>query len=938
MRITKCKMNHMTNPIGYAFDTVRLSYLIEDAVGKAQSEARILVARDTALEEIVYDSGFVKDLDFIGVDIPMELLPRTRYYWKVTAHVEQEEIESQVNYFETGKREEAWEARWISSEKAERHPIFFRDLGDQDRSLVTRTIADARLYICGLGLYEAYLNGKKIGNELLTPYCNNYKKWVQYQTYDITEELSQGTKMEVLVGDGWYLGRFGFYSGLVKEEKPQVQRLIAEIHVTYTDGTTSVIGTDESWKVRRSNITFSNIYDGEIVDNTLEEAPAEDVILLTDELPLVERYSIPVVTHEEFRGKLLTTPAGERIFDIGQNLSGLFSLKVNEPKGTKIQLQMGELLQNGNFYRDNLRSAKAQYTYISDGKEHVITPHFTFYGFRYVKVEGVGHLKEEDFSVRAIYSDVEETGKLTTSNPKINRLIENIRWGQKSNFVDVPTDCPQRDERMGWTGDAQVFSPTGMLLTDSYAFYRKYLHDMDTEQQSFKGMVPDVVPSFGLRSCACVWGDAACIIPWNLYQYFGDKRILAEQFGSMKSWVDYMQRIDGDDHSWSREFHYGDWLALDSRVLKADTVYGGTDEAYIAQIYYYHSACIVAKTAHLLKMKEEADTYETLAENIREYITDEFFSKTGRCTCDTQTAQVLALHYDLAPNRALTKKMLHQAFVRTAGKLQTGFTGTPLLCPVLSEAGMDSYAFDLLLNEEYPGWLYEVNLGATTIWERWNSVEADGSISSTGMNSMNHYAYGSILEWMYRYMAGLQQTTPGFREVTIAPRVDERLGAVAMEYASIAGTYKVSWKVLDAGHLELRFEIPMGCRARILLPYETNKVRAQLLAMEGIQVVGEDIWAMSGSYELTYQTNGCMRRIYSSNDLIQELIQNKKVCDAIETMIPGFRDIDGAQYRKTLRRAVLNRTGDLFRERQFDAVHFDTEEQLKQLDQLLQSI
>ena len=941
MRITDCKVNHLTNPLGFDMPAVRVSYNVEDAAGRTQKDAEIRVALDPDMKQIIFDTGRRTDISLIGTDLPIDLTPRTRYYWTVTVTTDAgETAESDVNWFETAKMEEPWSAKWIACGKGDRHPVFSRDLDQASASLASgKRVAGARLYISGLGLYEAYLNGEKIGDEYLTPGCDHYDAWLQYQTYDITDELRKGHAFSVLLGDGWKLGRFGFYSGLVKENKAEEYSLIAEMHITYEDGTEETIGTDTDWSVKRSRITFSNIYDGEHVDDTLPETNEELVRETSYDGVLTARYSLPVRCHQTFHAKRIpSTAEGEVLVDFGQNMSGLFFLHVHEPAGTVIRLQFGEVLQDGHFYNENLRSAKEEYIYTSDGNEHTLRPHFTFYGFRYVKVSGISDFREEDLYVRALYSDVDDTGVMTTGHAKVNRLIENVRWGERSNFVDVPTDCPQRDERMGWTGDAQVFSQTAMFLSDTYAFYRKYLHDMATEQADRNGCVPDVVPAFGVNSFSGVWGDACCIIPWNLYKAYGDPHILEEQYDSMKSWVDFIRRIDGDNHNWRRQFDYADWVALDSRVLKKDTVIGGTDDAYISDLYYYDSANLVAQAAAVLGRTDDAKEYGALADKIRTYLQDDYFSKTGRCCCDTQTAQALALTFDIATNRAMTADMLKTALIRSGGKLQTGFTGTPFLCSSLCDCGMPAAAYDLLLNEECPGWLYEVNHGATTIWERWNSVEEDGSMSSTGMNSLNHYAYGAILNWMVRYVGGIRPLCPGYTRVRLEPVVDLRLGSASVSYRSIAGTYALSWKISGGRHIEVKFEVPFGCEAEVHLPQMTEEAKNALLKNDGIREEDGKLLATAGVYAVSYDTPHILTRVYTVDDEMRELQVRKDVVAVIDEMIPDFEHIDLAYGNRTLRDVVLNRTGDLYRDRQIDAANFRTEEQLEELNKRLEQM
>ncbi len=704
---------------------------------------------------------------------------------------------------------------------------------------------------------------------------------MQYQTYDVTEQMQEGGTLSVLLGNGWYKARFGFHAHENKGFYGNEWKLIAELRLEYEDGTEEVIGTDESWKVRRSRITFSNLYDGEWQDDTLEEMPLEAVWLC--EAPageLTERMSLPVTVHEVLEPvELIHTPAGEQVFDLGQEITGLFTLKVHEPKGTKIHIQTGEILQQGNFYNENLRTAKSEYVYISDGEEHILTPHFTFYGYRYVKVQGISELKKEDFRGVALYSSLERKGNLRTGHALVNRLIENIRWGLKGNFLDVPTDCPQRDERMGWTGDAQVFSATATYLKDTYAFYAKYLYDMAKEQSAMDGKVPDVVPSAGIDSTACVWGDAACIIPWNLYLFYGDQSILEDQFESMKSWVDYVRSVDGDNHGWRYVFHYGDWLALDNLNQTAEQVMGGTDEEFIANLYYAVSAGLVADAAKVLGKEAEELEYRKLSREQFDIVKKEYYSVTGRCCIKTQTALLLTLKYHLSDNEELVKSQLRKLFDDNGGKLRTGFVGTPLMCNILSDHDMDDIAYGLLLNEEYPGWLSEVKLGATTVWERWNSLLPDGTISGITMNSMNHYSYGAVAEWMFRHMAGINtmDASPGLRRVSIQPVLNWELGMADASYDSASGTYRCAWKLTDPEHVELTVSVPFGGKAELYLPLAPKSVMEEKdnpmfgNVQEGVCMLE------AGEYSVSYQLIWSLKKKYDMDSTWQELFKNPEI-------------------------------------------------------------
>ncbi len=868
MKITNCRTNHLASPLGYQMEKPVFSWQVEEAQGKKQAWARIRVSERADMSELCYDSGETGTLDSLAAPVKLALKPRTRYYWTVTVCAEgtAETAVSDVNWFETGKRDEAWSASWITCAGKSRLPVFTKEIP------AAGELASARLYICGLGVYEAEIDGVRVSDEYLTPYCNNYSRWLQYQTYDVTDQLRGGGTLRVTLGGGWYAGRFGFQS---KPGDPGHYgtdlRLIAEIRLRFSDGTEQVVGTDESWSVFRSNITDSSIYDGETRDDTLPpEGPEAAELVRGPRLnpeepamaPLVERFSPAVRIQERVSpAELLHTPAGELVLDLGQNLVGIFELCVHEPAGTKIHVQVGEVLQGGCFYRDNLRSALAEYTYICDGTRKVIRPRFTFYGYRFVKIEGIPDLKKEDFTALVLFSDTPRAGRLTTGHAKVNRLIRNAEWGQKGNFLDVPTDCPQRDERMGWTGDAQVFSATACFLRECYPFYRKYLHDMATEQQMLGGMVPNVVPSFGegYQDTATVWGDSCCIIPWNLYLYYGDISILEEQFESMKAWVDYVAAVDGDGHSWGKRFHFGDWLALDHPDHRPDQCLGGTDVAYIADVYYRNSALQVADAARLLGKTDEAEKYAALAEKLTGWITAEYFAPNGRCCVDTQTGLLLAMKHGLSPKPEKCFARLEEKLDQSNGKLQTGFVGTPFLCAELTKGGDAERAYDLLLNEEYPGWLYEVNLGATTIWERWNSMNPDGSVSSTGMNSFNHYAYGSIVEWICGFAAGLRprMDRPGFRGVDICPVPDARLGKIDFEYASAAGRYHIFWEITDGNLLHLKAEVPFGCEAALRLPYAPEELFAGTAAAGNpifTEVSAERVCRLqAGSYEITYR-------------------------------------------------------------------------------------
>ena len=927
MRIRKAQVNHLTNPVGYRMTRPVFHWVTEESKGTKEEAARIVVKRDGTP---VCDTGF-SALSGLAAPLELDLAPRTRYTWTVTVRSDAgEEAESSEQFFETGKCGEPWEGQWIHSDSQEkdreRHPVFHK------RFEAKEGISDARLYISGLGMFDCRLNGERVGNEYLTPYCNNYNAWVQAMTFDVTEGLKSGeNELAVALGNGWYNGRFGFASAVLPYYGSEM-KLIAELRIRYADGSEEVIGSDESWDVTRSNITFSNIYDGEHRDDTLPELPAEKAqIAEPPKGKLTDRLSIPVVIREELpAAELITSPKGEKIFDIGQNLAGSFRLHVHGVKaGEKVHIQVGEVLQQGCFYNENLRTAKAEYIYVSDGSDMVLQPEFTFYGYRYVKVEGIPEIEKDDFTALVMYSDMDEIGSLVTGNGKINRLILNAEWGKRGNFIDVPTDCPQRDERMGWTGDAEVFSPTAMLQSDTYAFYTKYLYDMETEQAEHEGCVPDVIPAFGVyNGGTCAWGDATTIIPWNMYLYTGDPEILEQHYPAMKSWVDFMKREDDKDHAYMKKFHYGDWLALDGDG-GIDSVKGGTSDAYCAMAYYLFSARIVAKTAKLLGKNEDAAYYEKLTGEILTFINDEFFSPLGRATIDTQTGYLLALRHGLGSRPDRNRESLVQKLKRNGGKLQTGFIGTPLLAETLTEIGQPDMAYDLLFNEEFPGWLYEVNLGATTIWERWNSMLEDGSVSSTGMNSFNHYSYGAIVQWIYERAAGLRRdpAVPGYRKVLFAPIPNKKLGFADVCYDSPAGKWESHWKALDDTHLELSLTVPFGCCADVVLPYAPEDLFGKDNNVLFHNVTNGVCHVGPGKYEVCYETTRPLRKLYSCDTPIKDLLANPAALAALKQVAPQQFTYVPAQYRQaTIRELSKLAPGTI------------TDEMMEQFDRALREI
>ncbi|MEE0028265.1 MAG: family 78 glycoside hydrolase catalytic domain, partial [Atopobiaceae bacterium] len=627
------------------------------------------------------DTGWTQ-LDSLATQLEdLALEPRARYEWRVSVRSDAgEEATSKTAWFETGKMDEPWQAAWIvcPGEESPRHPIFSTTVS------LHGEVAQARLYACGLGLYDAAIDGARVTNEYLAPGTNAYDQWLQVQAYDVTEALQQvkqSATLSFLMGNGWWKGRFGF----IPEDRGfygNDWRLIAELHIAYVDGTEQVIGTGDGWRTTRSNVCASNIYDGQHVDDTLPTTEPDPSMLLdkaeaeVSTSKLTDRLSLSVTAHETFSATVVEVPSGDLVLDMGQEFAGTFRLRVHEPAGTTVRVWLGELLQGGEFYNDNLRSAKQEFVYVSDGRPHVLEPRFTYYGYRYAKVEGLSHFEPADFTGVALYSDFEEAATLTTGHALVNKLVSNTRWGMKSNFVDTPTDCPQRDERMGWTGDAQVFAPTALYLADQLPFYRKFAYDMAREADKFDGAAPLVAPAFMLEGPACaVWGDATCFIPWQSYVFSGDKSVLADHFAYMKSWVDHIEKVDGDAHAWGGLHQLGDWLALDAP--KGDRT-GATDPDFIAYLYWWRSACEVAEAARVLGREDDARRYGAMARRVHDYVQAEYFTPNGRCAVTTQTAYALCIAFGFGSPK-FNAFALDRALAHNEGKLVTGFVGTNFL-------------------------------------------------------------------------------------------------------------------------------------------------------------------------------------------------------------------------------------------------------------------
>jgi len=846
LSVNDLKCEYKTNPLGIDVVKPRLSWKIGASQrGTVQLAYNIRIAKH--IEGLqrgrnhLWNSGKVKSDQSVHVvyDGPL-LAARQRIWWQVRVWDNHGGVSewSEAAWLEMGLLKASdWQADWIEPDIKENPkesnpcPMLRKEFR------LNGAIKSARAYITCRGLYRMELNGQVVGDELFTPGWTAYLHRLQYQTYDVTELLKNGDNcVGVILGDGWSRGRLVWedHRNLYGEKTA----LLAQIEVEYQNGQREIVCTDGTWKASTGPIQKSDIYDGELYDARLEKdgwsKPGFDdsnwagvTIAKHDKELLVAPAGVPVRAMEEIKPvKIIETPEGETVVDMGQNMVGWVRIKVQGPAGTHIKLRHTEMLDaQGNFYTENLRTAKQIIEYIIRGKgQEIYEPYFTFQGFRYVAVEGwPGKVSLDDLTGVVIYSDIAPAGTFECSNPLINQLQQNIQWGQKGNFLDVPTDCPQRDERLGWTGDAQVFARTACFNANVAAFYTKWLADLAVDQQP-SGAVPHVIPnvlSLGAKegaSAAAGWADAAVVVPWTMYLCYADKRILEQQYSSMKAWVDYMAKRSGDSYFWNTDDTFGDWLAFNT--TRSDYPGATTDKDLVCQAYFAHSTDLLQRTAKVLGKKEDAKKYGRLLENIKKVFRDEFVTPNARLASNTQTAYSLALAFGLLPNA-----MQERAAQRLADDVDrfkhitTGFLGASLICPVLGDYDHFKQAFMLLNRKDYPSWLYPITKGATTIWERWDGLKPDGTFQDKGMNSFNHYAYGAIGDWLYRVIAGLDidEQNPGYKHIIIRPHPGGGLTHTKARHESLYGPVESGWRLAEQKMI-VNVEIPPNTTATIRLP------------------------------------------------------------------------------------------------------------------------
>ena len=820
------RFEHRTDPgpvIGIGVESPRLSWTVAEAEpGYVQRAYEVEVVRGD--RTAVYS---VESPDQVLVPWPGEPL-RSRETATVRVRVRDDQWTpwSEPATVEAGLLERPdWAARFIS-------PVLFGTIGSPAPRLtssidVPEPVVRARLYATAHGIYIPSLNGSRVGDEQLAPGWTSYDSRLRYQAYDVTHLVRVGrNELDVLLGNGWYRGRLGFDG----ERALYGDRLalLAQLEVTTASGATHVLATDGTWSAHESSIIADDLYDGQITDcrrhGAAPAAAGRVEIVDADLTRLVAADGPPIrVTDVLPATRVWTAPGGRTLVDVGQNLVGWVRLRVRDlPPGAEVTVRHAEVLEDDELGTRPLRAAKATDTYLVSGDaEELLEPALTFHGFRYAEVTGVPNLRPEDLEAVVIGSDLTRTGWFASSDPLLDRFHENVVWGMRGNFVDVPTDCPQRDERLGWTGDLQVFAPTATFLYDVAGFLTSWLADLAADQLP-DGTVPHIVPfirnSQPMTDAAAAWGDAATVVPSVLHQRTGDRGIIERQFSSMRAWVDRVAELAGSDRIWSGGFQYGDWL--DPTAPPEDPYRAKADPAVVATAHLARSAQLVADAAETLGHADAAARYGDLASQVRAAFVARFVHEDGRIASDAATVYALAIHWSLLPDAALRERAARHlaTLVRESGhRISTGFVGTPIVCDALTSTGCTEDAHRLLLQTECPSWLYQVLMGATTVWERWDSMLPDGTINPGEMTSFNHYALGAVADWMHRSVAGLAPAAPGYREILVRPQPPEQLSYAEARHLTPYGLAAVRWE-RDGDDLALTITVPVGANAIVEPP------------------------------------------------------------------------------------------------------------------------
>ncbi|GGZ25377.1 alfa-L-rhamnosidase [Echinicola pacifica] len=835
------------NPIGFydAKPTFSWKLPVEDEV-KRQSAYQIVAASSPDLlpeEADLWNSDKQSGSQSAWVDYNGSALSsRQKVYWQVRYWDQAESASawSEVNSFELGLLENAdWNAKWVGLPTAEEklmgskntlihRPQYLRKSFETDTD-----IASARLYITAKGVFDVWINGKNVSDDVMPPGWTPYDTRIETITYEVTELISQGQNtIGVELAEGWHSGRIG-YSRPQWSDKVS-PKILCQLEITHKDGTKETIVSDQSWKgTTNGPIRISEIYDGETYDANFElpnwtkndfddqQWQAVNTEDLDPKVKLEPKRHYTVKSHQTLATKGIMPSETGTIFDLAQNMVGVPLIKAPVKKGDTLTIRFSEMLSpDGGFYTDNYRSALSTDYYIAS-EEGLIdwSPKFTFHGFRYVELSGYDASKEPDadwVSGLVQYSGFEGNGTFSSSHDKLNQLQSNIVWGLRGNFFDVPTDCPQRDERLGWTGDAQVFGPTSLFNADVYSFWANWLQSV-REEQFDNGGIPFVVPDIvNNQMVSSGWGDACTIIPWKLYFYTGDKRILEENYEMMKKWLVYHESTSEGYISHMNSF--ADWL---QPFPKNGETKGDTSHDLIGTAFFAYSAKLTAQAAEVLGKTEDHKKYQELYKKVSQAFDSKFFDENGQLkeVASTQTSYLLALAFDLLPasKKQKSEQFLIQEIEAADNHLGTGFLGTPLLSEVLGNIGMEDLMYQLLFNETYPSWFYSINQGATTIWERWNSYSKEEGFNPQQMNSLNHYAYGAVGQWMYERIAGISPMEAGYKKIKIAPYPQAPLSSAEASLDTPYGKVTSSWEI-NGNEFHLTTTIPPNTSAEVHIP------------------------------------------------------------------------------------------------------------------------
>jgi alpha-L-rhamnosidase len=704
------------------------------------------------------------------------------------------------------------------------------------------SVESATLHISSLGVFEAAINGNPVSDDVLSPGWSSYEWRLRYRSYDVTALLEERNVLTVVVGNGWYRGRLAFAG--MRELYGHQLGLIAQLEIGFGDGHRQVVGTDESWTASSSDVLADDLYDGQTIDagrrrdnwytisteeNFWDPWALNARAIDFDTGRLAPYVGPPVKRHEVLKPvKIWISPAGRTLADFGQNLVGWLRFTVRGPRGSEIRIRHAEVLEDGELGVRPLRDAQATDRFILSGNEDVFEPTMTFHGFRYAEITGwPGSLTEESVEAVVVHSELRRTGYFECSDSLLNQLHHNVVWGTKGNFLDVPTDCPQRNERLGWTGDIAAFAPSAAYLFDVRDFLSDWLLDLALEQHHRDGMVPFVIPDVLKRlpspsmfpdpDSTAVWSDASVWVPWTLYQAYGDRSVLERQYDSMTAHVRRVASLTSPNGLWDTGFQFGDWLDPDASPHEPWNA--KADNGVVATACLYHSARIVADTAALLGRSGDASEFAALADRTRQAFDEHYVSGDGTITSDCTTVYTLAIVFGLLDEQIeqLAGQRLAELVAKSGYRISTGFAGTPFITDALTKAGHLDSAYALLLQRECPSWLYPVTMGATTVWERWDSMLPDGTINPGEMTSFNHYALGAVADWMHRVVGGIAPLEPGYARVLVAPRPGGDLTWVNTSLDTPHGRVQVKWRS-EGGEVTVEAELPAGVTGLLSLP------------------------------------------------------------------------------------------------------------------------